>query len=105
MRLEPFEDAAEALEGDYIALPRLPCVMSVLESNIEAEIAAFVPGSSSANATEVMILDHSDRWDELANVVKTAASLSASIKGLDWLDATERTLWRRIVLVECKKLF
>ena len=52
-----------------------------------------------------MLLDHSDRWDELRNVAKIAAAFSARIKGLEWLDATQRTLWRRIVLVECKKLF
>ena len=99
--LEPFKDATEA----YIALPLVPCIMSVLDSHIEAEIAAFVSGSSSANATEVMLLDHSDRWDELPNVVKIAAALSARTKGLEWLDATERTSERRIFLVECKKLF
>ena len=99
--LEPFKDATEA----YIALPLVPCIMSVLDSHIEAEIASFVSGSSSANATEVMLLDHSDRWDELPNVVKIAAALSARTKGLEWLDAAERTLWRRIVLVECKQLF
>ena len=71
--------------------------MSVLDSHVEAEIASFVSGSSSANANEVMLLDHSGRWDELPNVVKIA--ISARTKGLEWLDATERTLWRRIVLV------
>ena len=90
--LEPFKDATEALEGDYITLPFVPCIMSVLDSHIEAEIAAFVPGTSSANATGVMLLDHSDRWDELPNVVKIAAALSARTKGLQWLDPTERTL-------------
>ena len=52
-----------------------------------------------------MLLDHSERWDELLNVVKIAAALSARTKGLEWLDATERTLWPRIVFVECQKLF
>ena len=52
-----------------------------------------------------MLLDHSDRWDELPNVAKIAAALSARTKGFEWLDATERSVWRRIVLVECKKLF
>ena len=103
--LEPFKDATEALEGDYIALPLVHCIMSVLDSHIEAEIASFVSGSSSANATEVMLLDHSDRWDEFPNVVKIATALSARTKSLEWLDATGRTLWRRIVFVECKKLF
>ena len=79
--LEPFEDATEALEGGYIALPLVPYIMNVLESHIEAEIAAFVSGSSYANATEVMLLDHSDRWDELPNVVKITAALSARTKG------------------------
>ena len=79
--------------------------MSVLDSHTEAEIASFVSGSSSANATKVMLLDHSDRWDELPNVIKIAAALSARTKGLEWLDATGRTVWRRIVLAECKKLF
>ena len=79
--------------------------MSVLDPHIEAEIAAAVSGSSSANATEVMLLDHSDRWDEFPNVVKIATALSARTKSLEWLDATERTLSRRIVVVECKKLF
>ena len=79
--------------------------MSVLDSNVEAEIAAFVSGSSSANANEVMLLDHSDRRDELGNVVKITAALSARTKGFELLDATESTLWWRIVLVECKKLF
>ena len=79
--------------------------MSVLDSNIEAEIAAFVSGSSSANATEVTLVDHSDRWNELPNVVNIAAALNARTKGLEWLDATELTSWRRLVLVECKKLF
>ena len=102
--LEPFKDATEALEGD-MALPRFPCIMSSLGSHNEAEISAFVSGSSSANGTEVMLLDHSDRWDELPNAVKIAATLSARTKGLEWLDATERTLWGRLVLVECKKLF
>ena len=55
--------------------------MSVLDTLIEAEIAAFVPRSSSANATEVMLLDHIDHWDALPNV-KIAASLSARTKGL-----------------------
>ena len=77
--LEPFEDVTEALEGDYVALPLVPCIMSVLDSHIEAEIAAFVPGSSSANATKVMLLHHSDRWDELPNV-KIVAALSARTK-------------------------
>ena len=89
--LEPFKDATEALEGDYIALPLVPCIMSVLDSHIEAEIGFFVSGDSSANATEVMLLDHSDRRDELPNVVKMAAALSERTKGLEWLDATERT--------------
>ena len=79
--------------------------MIVLGSHIEAEIAAFVSGSSPTNTTEVMLLDHSDRWDELRDIVKIAAALSARTKGLEWLDATGRTLWRRIVFVECKKLF
>ena len=52
-----------------------------------------------------MLLDHSDHWDELPNVAKIAAALSARTKGLEWLDATERTLCRRGVLVECNKLF
>ena len=47
--------------------------MSVLDSHIEAEISAFVLGSSSANATEAILLDHSDRWNELPNVVKIAS--------------------------------
>ena len=51
-----------------------------------------------------MLLDHSDRWDELPNV-KIAAALSARTKGLVRFDATERTLWRRVVLVECNTLF
>ena len=79
--------------------------MIVLGSHIEAEIAAFVSGSSPTNTTEVMLLDHSDRWDELRDIVKIAAALSARTKGLEWLDATGRTVWRRIVLAECKKLF
>ena len=103
--LEPFKDATEALEGDYIALPLLPYIMSVLDSHIEAEIAAFVSRSSTANAIEVGLLDHRDRYDEFLNVVKIAAALSARTKGLEWLDANERTLWRRIGLVECNKLF
>ena len=53
--LEPFKDATEALKGDYIALPLVPCIIIVLDSPIEAKIAAFVSGSSSANATEVII--------------------------------------------------
>ena len=52
-----------------------------------------------------MLLDHSDRWDELPNVVKIAAALSARTKGLEWLDATERTLWRRTVLVDVRSCF
>ena len=102
--LEPFKDATEALEGDYIALPLVHCIMSVLDSHIEAEIASFVSGSSSAIATEVMLLDQSDSRDELPNV-NIAAALSARTKGLEWLDATGWTLWRRIVLVECNKMF
>ena len=102
--LEPFKDATEALEGD-MALPRFPCIMSSLGSHNEAEISAFVSGSSSANGTEVMLLDHSDRWDELPNVVNIVAALSVRTKGLEWFDATKRTLWHRNVLVECKKLF
>ena len=54
--------------------------MSVLDSHIEAEIAAFVPGNSSVNATKVMLLDHSDCLHELPNVVKIAAALSARTK-------------------------
>ena len=96
--LEPFKDAIEALEGDYIALPLVTRIMSMLDSHIEAEIAASVPGSSSANATEVMLLDHTNRWSKLPNVVNIAAALQ-------WRDTTEMTLWRRIVLVEYKKLF
>ena len=103
--LEPFKDATEALEGYYIALPLVPRIMSALDSHIEAGITAFVPGSSATNATEVMLLDHSDRWDELSNVIEFAAALSARTKGFQWLHAAERTLGRRIVLVECKKLF
>ena len=34
-----------------------------------------------------------------------AAALSARTKGLELPDAIERILWRRIVQVECKKLF
>ena len=79
--------------------------MSVLDPHIEAEIAAVVSGSSSANATEVMLLDHSNRWDELPNGVKIAAALSARTKASSGLTRPERTLWRRIVLVECTKLF
>ena len=103
--LEPFQNTTEAIERDYIALPPVPCIMRVLDSHIVAEIAAFVSGRSSANATEVMLLEHIDHWDELPNVVKIAAALSARTKGLEWLDATERTSERRIFLVECKKLF
>ena len=103
--LEPFKEATEALEGDYITLPLVPCIMSVLNNHIESEIAAFTPDSSLANATEVMLIDHSDRWDEIANVVKIAAALSARTKGLEWLDATEKALWRRSVIFECRKLF
>ena len=43
--LEPFEDVTEALEGDYIILPLVPCIVIVLDFPIEAEIAAFVPVS------------------------------------------------------------
>ena len=28
--LEPFKDSMEALDGDYIAMTRVPCIMSVL---------------------------------------------------------------------------
>ena len=104
-RVLPFKDATKALEGDYIVLPLVPCIMSVLDSLIEAEIASILSGSSPANATEVMLLDHSDHWDELPNVVMIAAALSARTKGLELPDAIERILWRRIVQVECKKLF
>ena len=52
-----------------------------------------------------MLLDHSDRWNELPNVVKIAAALSAPTKGLQRFDATETTSWCLIVLTECKKLF
>lgn len=55
---QPFKEATEALEGDYIALPLVYCNMSVLDSHIESEIAAFVPGSSAVNVTEVMLPDH-----------------------------------------------
>ena len=54
--VEPFKDATEDLEGNYIALPLPPCITSVLAFYIEAEIAAIVSGSSSANATEVMLV-------------------------------------------------
>ena len=54
--VEPFKDATEDLEGDYIALPLAPCIMSVLAFHIEAEIAAIVSGKSSANAAEVMLV-------------------------------------------------
>ena len=66
--------------GGNIALSPVPCVISVLYSHIEVEIAAFISGSSCANATEVMLFDHSDRWDELPNVVKIAAALNARTK-------------------------
>ena len=102
--VEPFKDATGALEGGYIALPLVLCNLSVLDSHIEAVIASFVSGSSSAIATEVMLLDQSDSRDELPNV-NIAAALSARTKGLEWLDATGWTLWRRIVLVECNKMF
>ena len=48
--LELFKDATEPLEGDYTALLLVACIMSVLNSHIETEIASFVSGSSSANA-------------------------------------------------------
>ena len=103
--LEPFKDPTEALEEDYIAQSFVPCIMSVLDSHIEAEIAAFVSGSSSANATEVMLLDHSDRWDELPKLrcCQDRRCPQRTHHGLEWLDATKRTLWRRIELVECKR--
>ena len=78
--------------------------MSVLDFHIEASIAAFVPGNLFANATEVMLLDHNDRWDGLLSV-KIAAALTARTKGLERLDAAERTLWRHIVLLGCRNLF
>ena len=35
--LESFKDATEALEGDNITLPFVPCIVSVLDSHVEAE--------------------------------------------------------------------
>ena len=62
MILERFKEATEALEGDYIALPLVSCIMSVLNSYIEAGITAVDPDSAFANAGEAMFLDHSNFW-------------------------------------------
>ena len=62
------------------------------------------PAVHQPTSTEVMVLDHSDRWDDLPNV-KIATALSARTKALVRLDAIERTLWRRIVSVEAKRMF
>jgi len=68
--------------------------MIVLNSHIEVEIAADIPDSAFANAGEAILLDHSDRWDELPNVVKIAAALSAYTKCLEWhLMRREKLLW------------
>lgn len=46
-----------------------PWITSVLNSNIEVVIAAIHSDSVFANGGEAMLLDPSDRWDELRNVV------------------------------------
>lgn len=102
--LEPFFEAVESLEADSIGLPELPCIMTVLNSHIESETAAFNEGPF-ATAGDVMLVDHADRWDELPDVVKMAAALSPRTKDLGWLSPLERQSWRGILLVTLRSLF
>ena len=74
--LEPFKDATEAFEGDYIALTLVPCIMSGGFPHRDGDCFLRLR-QSSANATEVMLLDHTDRWDELPNVKIAATSAHA----------------------------
>lgn len=104
--LAPFHEAAQALEGDSITAPLLPCMMGVLRAHVEGEGAAFARGDSAAHAPgENAGDDGEDRWDEVPQTIKIAAALSARTKGLEWLEGDERDHWRELVVAECRELF
>ena len=109
--LEPFHEAMQALEGDDITLPLLPCVMSVLNCHVDATTSGEDDDGNSlcvgggASGTRVgALLDKGDRWQEPSPVVKIATALSARTKGLEWLEEEERATWRRLVLRKCREM-
>lgn len=53
------------VEGDCIALPLVPFVMSVLKPHVKEANAAVDPYSAFANAGAAMLVDSSDLWNKL----------------------------------------
>lgn len=102
--LQPFASAVETMEGDYLGLAEVPCIMNVLNAHIEKESAAFTAGPFKV-AGEAMLLDHEDRWDTLPAVMKMASALSARTKTLDWLSEADQKQWRDLLVEELKVLF
>lgn len=112
--LEPFHEAMQALEGDDITLPLLPCVMSVLNSHVDAatsgeddndnSLGGGGGGGGASGNRVAALLGKGDRWQEPSPVVKIATALSARTKGLEWLEEEERAAWRRLVLRKCREM-
>ena len=114
--LEPFHEAMQALEGDDITLPLLPCVMSVLNSHIDGRARGEDDddddhslggggGGGGGTSGNLALLGRGDRWEEPPPVVKIATALSARTKSLEWLEEEERLTWRRLVLRKCRDMF
>lgn len=102
--LRPFASAVETMEGDYLGLAEVPCIMNVLNDHIEKESAAFTSGPFHVAGQE-MLLDHDDRWETIPDVMKMASALSARTKGLEWLSEAEQKQWRDLLVEELKVLF
>lgn len=57
-----------------------------------------------AGAGEEMVIDHTDRWDELSDAIKVSAALNPRTKDLSWMPTQETKAWRDL-LDQLKTLF
>lgn len=100
--LGPVKEAMKATEVDNLGLAQVPCIVTVLNAHVEAEVAAIEVSFSDAD--EAMLVNHADRWDNLRGVMKIAAALSTRKEGPPWLSGKEQKAWRPLLIAELKRL-
>ena len=84
-------------------LSQIQAIMVILNSHIESQTAAFE--GAFAEAGEAMLIDHAERWDEMPDVIRMAATLNPRTKDLRWMLTQEKKVWRDLLLDELTILF
>ena len=84
-------------------LSQIQAIMVILNSHIESQTAAFE--GAFAEAGEAMLIDHAERWDEMPDVIRMAATLNPRTKDLRWMLTQEKKVWRDLLPDELTILF